>query len=1200
MTTLMLGGLLVVLVLIALAMYTSSFQSLTSRYIRWRDNRATQNAQAAPGETVTVVQGDEEIEVPRRRYDRASSGERPASNRRWPRQVGNWRRPALFAVFALVAVALIWQLPGVFLSSRDRFIVLVAPFADPDGTVSQGGRTVAQQLVEVLPALSGNRVEARLMQEPPPADNLGVALQTLAEQDADAFVWGQISAGGLLNQESLLPVLAYRPTGRFAPNGWAGYRGRFAMPTIYTLAGSELNGQAVLPTLLGGLADYSNGNFQRASDSFDQVQVNYNAVDTTLMNVLRGNMLWARGEYNAALESYRLVGADTAVNARSPQMGLLVNNYGVIEHDAGQDARGSLQRAGSLLQNQDSPELRTNWGIEQLRAGNADEAITSFTTARSLYGAENAPPALLIAMAEAYRTRGLAEKGDFDEAEQLLLAASRQDDFEASLSTPDQREAILAQIRAAVREEQGLLTLARALNTGKSLLWEIRASRNTPSRTLNTARDYLEESVESTNKIIQNWQRASAANDASGDTAGGMIASGQARRTQADLRERQRYLAMTQIEIGRTQVQNRRGIASIWNWVSGDRSQLGQARAQLTDLTTSDPADVEAELLLGIAYLETPDQLDKAQDVFVQTAQRAPNRPEPVYGQALVAIERDNKDANGAATTLLNQSLQLDPNFFPARQQLATLAEAKNDWATAIAQRRWIAEHRPSTNATLELARTLRESGESGYAEAEQLLLPLANQNSVPALLELNTLYGTLNKPDASVAVLERARFVAPRDPEVALELGNARARQGNADDAEGQYKRAIEARDDYVDAYLALGNLYSATGRQSEAATQYQRALNAGANDLDQLKQIGAVLLANERYSEALTAYERAADTNAGIDDAAVHHGLGQANLGLNRLEQAATEEQRAIELNGQYPDALIGLGDVRLKQNRPADAIDLYKQAQTLDGNLPAMYLGLGRANGAQGNWTVALDYFRQARQRYPNMPETHLWMGEALIRQPDSSAGSQSLQEAINEYNAALTLRPNYPQAYFGLAQAQAADGLLVDADQNLTKALQQRPDYAEALLLRGKINEQQQQQDQAIDNYSRSIRADNTIAESYYRRGLIYLRTDRVDDARSDMERAVRLQENFPEAHYWLGRTYLVQQRTEQARTSFARAVELRGGNYPEARYYQGVAEEQLGQRDEAITSFRVVVQQVGGGPWITEAQAALTRLGATAQ
>src|SRR5829696_4901405 len=205
------------------------------------------------GTTVITASGDE-VEV----LEEVPSPPRPA------RFAGRERR----AVAAVVAAVLVGLLVGVQLyrilitPAAGQFVVLVAPFQDPDGTISQTGGEIAAALVGELPQASGGRVVARTLTTPPV--NAPDALAILSREDADVLLWGQVTPGGMLDRPSLQPLLAYQPSGGFAPISWDGYAGRFSPPNALPLAGAPINGRAVLPGLLGALADYQNGHFDAA------------------------------------------------------------------------------------------------------------------------------------------------------------------------------------------------------------------------------------------------------------------------------------------------------------------------------------------------------------------------------------------------------------------------------------------------------------------------------------------------------------------------------------------------------------------------------------------------------------------------------------------------------------------------------------------------------------------------------------------------------------------------------------------------------------------------------------------------------------------------------------------------------------------------------------------------------------------------
>ena len=1134
-------ALLVVLILLTLSA-TPLVRDFTARQFRRVRQRVPTRRlkRVSTGTTVITASGDE-VEV---------LAEAPPPPIRAARFASHERR----VVAAVVAAVLVGLLVGVQLyrilttPAAGQFVVLVAPFQDSDGTTSQTGGEIATALVNELPQASGGRVMARTLATPPA--NETDALAILSREDADVLIWGQVTLGGMLDRPSLQPTLVYQPSGGSAPISWDGYAGRFSLPNALPLASAPINGRAVLPGLLGALADYQSGHFDAAFNQLDSLLNDYPDLGSALPRAIRGNILWARGAYQDAANEYR-----RALGSRPPldgaQMARLYTNLGAILQDAGDvpAAQTALNQAGTALGRSDLSALRYNLGLQALHAGDVASAATQLEIARNPVllppGTPTAP--LLLALGEAYRLGGA-----YQQAQAILTEATRQIPASASATTPDLSAVTSGQLAAEAEEQRALLEMSRAAEARGPLLWELEAADPIPVSVLTSAENDLNRSSDETRVLVQGWTRISTTKDASGEPISGQIAISHAQRAQTQLYARQRWLAAVELERGEITGQRKpNGVMTFWSIIVGDQTPVGQGRSLLLELLKAQPSDVDTMVLIGRSYLLSGD-LESAGRYYDQAAAADPQRPEPVYGQAQVVLPKDS--ANGRR--LLTKAIALNGAYFPAREQLAEIAESDDvrDWPTAIEQRTWLAKYRPSGAQTLKLAETLRRSGPDGYAEAEALLLPIANRNDVGALLALSRLYQDMRNPQGARDALDRAQRVAPRNAEVAYQYGQFLEKQGDIKGAEAQYQRALASAPGHVLAHLALGGLYTKSGDIVGASQQYSAALDAGASDPAQLKQIGEVLLKDSEYASAATAFERA--IQASNNDPELHHGLATAYLHLEKLDDAQREEQLALDQRGgQYPEALVGLGDIALARGDLGGAVAQYNTALKLDNTMTAAYLGLGRASAAAGNWAVAQAHFTDAVRSDPKSAEAHLWLGESLVRQSNPSA-------AIAEYASALVLKPNYPEAYFGLAQAQMAIGQYDLARKNLDSALVLRPNYADALLLGGKLYEQQGDDTAAIQSYSAAIEANNKLAEPSYRRALLYIRHDRLDEATRDLESAINIQPNFPEAHYWLGRAYLAQGKPKTAQSELKLAIQQHGGTYAEATFYLGVATEQL--------------------------------------
>jgi tetratricopeptide (TPR) repeat protein len=1207
---------LALLLVLILSRGRSSVSNLTGRLRQRFQQPQTGNTVVGPaGETLPIPAPTVQARPGwRTRLERRSAAARARLRtiRPWRRAASGTERLLTILLICLLAFFLLTRLTGLMPNRLDRFVVLVAPFNERDGSVSQTGRAVADQLVDALDRspITVQRVEQ------PPAD-FNAALEQMRRQGADALVWGTVSPGGMLDQPSLMPVIAYRPSGSFTPLAWEGYDGRFAMPEFYDISDTPINGQVVLPPLFDALAYYAAGRIDDSYIVLGDLAANTPEMIATLPYALRGNILWARGEYEQATGEYR-----RALNASERQgdrplpdpRPLLNNNLGAIQQDAGDPgAVASFALAVEQLAGRDLGALRYNLGLGYLREGQYGNAATSLEIARGLL-----PPStpLLLALSEAYRL-----EGRFPEAQEAISVAQQQNAVEAQATTAPLRGILGFRLRGGVATQRARLSLSELLHARDALLWELQARDQLDARAVADIQQDMAAAVRETNDLALAWSRRSASEDAAQQPIGGLLALHQFRRASADLAQRQLWQDAVTVEAARMQgVEAPSGLTGLLRRLFGSRTALGQSRDDLKLLVDTPPNTADEVFYYGQALLLT-DGIAPAAAWFDNAAVDYPTRPEPAYGQALVLLAQNNDQR---AIDALARAIRIDPNYFPARRRLAMLAEAEGLWPAAIEQRRWLVQQRASDEHKLGLAAALRNNGSAGYAEAERLLLEIVNNPQlaemakVAALTELGRLYYDNGDLASAHMVLERAQRSAPVNPQVAYELGRVLVAQGDTEAATQQFQRAIENDPQPVSAHLALAKFYTERANispeQIEAAAppemseaqrklepirhyvrninsakaEYQAALAAGADDRASLKLIAEQSFEHEDYATATTAYERLARLVP--NDAAVHHGLAQAYLQLGRLDAAQSEERKALSLSNEvYPQATAGLGDIALRRGNSDEAVRQYNTALQQEPNLAEAYIGLGRVSAAAGNWAVAAGHFRRAAEVDPQSAEAHTRLGEALLEQRDAGA-------ALGEYQQAIRLKKDHTEAYYGLARAQIARGETDPAEETLATALAIRPDYDLAWLERGKLYEQKREDDNALEAYSNAIGANSRLAEARYRRALIHIRNDRMSEAESDLETATGAQPNFAEAHYWLGRVYLAQNRAKAARDSFKTAVAQRGGNYPDAYFYQGIAEEQLGQRNEAVASFESALAQGGDSVWASDARAALTRLG----
>ena len=126
----------------------------------------------------------------------------------------------------------------------------------------------------------------------------------------------------------------------------------------------------------------------------------------------------------------------------------------------------------------------------------------------------------------------------------------------------------------------------------------------------------------------------------------------------------------------------------------------------------------------------------------------------------------------------------------------------------------------------------------------------------------------------------------------------------------------------------------------------------------------------------------------------------------------------------------------------------------------------------------------------------------------------ASKGQLDEAIELYQTALRLKPDYAEAHNNLGIAYASKGQLEMAIEQFQTAVRLKPDYAEAHNDLGLAYASKGLLDEAIEHYQTAVRLKPDLTEAHFNLGLIYLKKGSKDMARTEFELVVR---NNPDDH-----------------------------------------------------------------------------------
>lgn len=163
-----------------------------------------------------------------------------------------------------------------------------------------------------------------------------------------------------------------------------------------------------------------------------------------------------------------------------------------------------------------------------------------------------------------------------------------------------------------------------------------------------------------------------------------------------------------------------------------------------------------------------------------------------------------------------------------------------------------------------------------------------------------------------------------------------------------------------------------------------------------------------------------------------------------------------------------------------------------------------------------------------------------------------------------------------AHYNLGNALAQKGMVQDAIEHYEQALEIKPDYraahnniAFALFQAGRV-------DDAIAHLEQVVRIDPDSVEGHYNLGNAFMQTGRFQNAMEHYEQAVRLRPDFAEAHRGLGVLLARQGRTQEAVNEYLQALRYRPDD-PEALNYLSLALASQRKLGEAVAQVEAALR-----------------------
>lgn len=162
---------------------------------------------------------------------------------------------------------------------------------------------------------------------------------------------------------------------------------------------------------------------------------------------------------------------------------------------------------------------------------------------------------------------------------------------------------------------------------------------------------------------------------------------------------------------------------------------------------------------------------------------------------------------------------------------------------------------------------------------------------------------------DEAIAKFNEALAITDRCFDCHYNIGVANAQKKDYASAEASFKKALEIKPDYAEAYNGLANIYNAQKRFDEATAASAEAdkilsaqAGAGGVSAEAVYNQGIILWNAGKIAEAKQRFQDAVTRDPNHADA--HYWLGMANINEGKLPDALVEMDAYLKLapNGQY----------------------------------------------------------------------------------------------------------------------------------------------------------------------------------------------------------------------------------------------------------------------------------------------------------
>jgi len=379
--------------------------------------------------------------------------------------------------------------------------------------------------------------------------------------------------------------------------------------------------------------------------------------------------------------------------------------------------------------------------------------------------------------------------------------------------------------------------------------------------------------------------------------------------------------------------------------------------------------------------------------------------------------------------------------------------------------------------------------------------------------------------------------------------LGNTYSDLEEHDKAIENYKITASLNPEFPSSYNNLGVEYAKLNQLYEAIENFEKAIKIDPNHYLYYYNIGIAYYKLRMFTKSIENYNISIDLNS--EFAPSYNNLGTTHYALKDFQKAVGSYKKAIQID---PDAHLPYYNSGVSLRRIGEyetSIENYNKSLVLESKYYWAYYGLARCYDKLNDHEKAIINYNRMISEYPELPQLYIDLGniyayelyehhkaiDVFKRGTDTVedaylyallGGQYNVEkkylEGIENYNAAIKIRPNYDWAYFGAGECYRNLKNFPKAIEYYKKAISLDPDEPDNYYGLGRVHNDKEEYAKAIELFNKALGLDTKHGLSYFGLGLVYSNMGEIDKAIDNYMKKIEINPYSPAASFNIGLIY----------------------------------------------------------------------------